>query len=122
MIQGMQSRGIPIDGMGLQYHVKDGNPPSREHVAATIKRFGDLGLKVHITELDVECKGCWGTYGADPLAAQAKIYEDALAACVEDNPGVCTAFLTWGLTDKYTWKGTDDHPLPFDENYKKKAA
>ena len=103
MIKGMQSRGVPIDGMGLQFHVDVYNPPTREHVAATIKRFGDLGLQVHVTEMDVKCDACWGTHGADPLAAQAKVYEDALAACVEDNAGVCTAFLSWGFTDKYTW-------------------
>ena len=44
MIEGMQSRGVPIDGMGLQYHVGVNNPPTREHVAAVIKSFGDLGL------------------------------------------------------------------------------
>ena len=29
---------------------------------------------------------------------------------------------TWGYTDKYTWKGTASHPLPFDENFKEKPA
>ena len=53
---------------------------------------------------------------------QARIYEDFLQACMVDNPGVCTAFLTWGFTDKYTCQGTQTHPLPFDENYKKKHA
>ena len=122
MIQGMQSRGVPIHGMGMQMHVSVDNPPTREHIAAVIKRFGDLGLQVHVTELDVKCDACWGTDGAAPLAAEAKVYEDALSACVLDNPGVCTAFLTWGLTDKHTWLGSDKHPLPFDENYAKKPA
>ena len=39
-----------------------------------------------------------------------------------DNPGVCTAFLTWGFTDKYTWLGSGKFPLPYDYNYKQKQA
>ena len=60
MIKGMKSRGVPIDGMGIQFHVKDADTASltRESVAATIKRFGDLGLQVHITEMDVKCPSC----------------------------------------------------------------
>jgi hypothetical protein len=28
----------------------------------------------------------------------------------------------WGFTDKYTWRGTSNHPLIFDENYDPKPA
>jgi hypothetical protein len=44
-----------------------------------------------------------------------------LSACLA-NPGVCTAFLTWGFTDKATWLGTAKAPLPFDELYQPKPA
>jgi GH35 family endo-1,4-beta-xylanase len=52
---------------------------------------------------------------------QARIYEDVLGACLA-NPGVCTAFLTWGFTDKITWLGAAKAPLPFDQWYKPKPA
>lgn len=40
--------------MGIQAHVSVGQPnATRKDMAAAIKRFGDLGLTVHITELDV---------------------------------------------------------------------
>ena len=59
MIKSMQAKKIPIDGMGLQFHVDDnaGNL-SRQDVANSIKRFGELGLQVHITEMDVACPSC----------------------------------------------------------------
>ena len=46
---------IQINGIGIQAHVGvDDGANSRENVAKQIKKFGDLGLKVHITELDVK--------------------------------------------------------------------
>ena len=120
MIKSMQEKKVPIDGMGIQFHVDaTGGNLSRENIAETIKSFGELGLQVHITEMDVGCPSC--TNGHNEIK-QAQIYEDALAACFIDNPGVCTAFLTWGFTDKYTWRGTNEHPLPFDENFNMKRA
>lgn len=87
-----------------------------------IKSYGDLGLQVHITEIDVGCPSCGGTGWSPRNVQQADVYRNALQACVDDNPGVCTAFLSWGITDKYTWLGTEAHPLPFDQNYNKKPA
>ena len=95
---------------------------NRKDIAAIIKSYGDLGLQVHITEIDVECASCTGTDWNHYNMMQANVYRDALQACVEDNHGVCTAFLSWGLTDKYTWLGTGKHPLPFDSNYSRKPA
>ena len=121
MIKSMQEKKIPIDGMGLQFHVDaDGGNMNRQDVANTIKRFGELGLQVHITEMDVGCPSCSDFNQAE--LKQAQIYEDTLAACFIDNPGVCTAFLTWGFTDKYTWLGTGKHPLPFDEHFNMKQS
>ena len=119
MIQGIQSKGIKIDGMGIQAHVRTGQSnATRQDMAAAIKRFGDLGLQVHITELDVKASDD----SQEEMQKQAQIYQDFLAACVFDNPGVCTAFLSWGFTDKYTWLGSNYYPLPFDQNYQKKLA
>ena len=50
---------------------------------------------------------------------------DMLAACYIDNPGVCTAFLVWGIYDGLTWLDSDGgrfYPLLFDEDYEKKPA
>lgn len=87
-----------------------------------IKSYGDLGLEVHITEIDVSCSGCSGNSDSTQNVKQAQVYKKALEACIVDNPGVCTAFLSWGITDEHTWKGVWNHPLPLDENYKRKPA
>ena len=59
MIKSMQEKKVPIDGMGIQFHVDaTGGNLSRENIAETIKSFGELGLQVHITEMDVACPSC----------------------------------------------------------------
>jgi GH35 family endo-1,4-beta-xylanase len=35
--------------------------PTYEETLAIIQEFGDLGLEVHVAELDVECPACDGT-------------------------------------------------------------
>ena len=53
MVAGMKSRGVPIDGVGLQMHISVDEYPAASDVAANIARLGKLGLDVHITEVGV---------------------------------------------------------------------
>ena len=58
------------------------------------------------------------------LTAQAQTYQDILNVCLAQS--ACTAFQTWGFTDKYSWipgffPGYG-YALPFDSNYAKKPA
>jgi len=115
LVKGMKSRGIPIDGVGLQMHVATSYWPTYQQVSSNIQRLGALGLEVHITEMDVKCP--------DPCDKnrQASVYAEVLHACLT-NKNICKSFQSWGFTDKFTWLGTNTHPLPFDENYAKKPA
>src|SRR5208283_5007001 len=53
LLRKLQAQGVPISGVGIQghYHM---DSPSIEQVDAVITAFGRLGLKVMITELDVD--------------------------------------------------------------------
>ena len=50
------------------------------------------------------------------------MYKDAFDACFIDNPDVCTAFLSWGFTDKYTWQKDGKFPLFYTDDYVEKPA
>ena len=50
--------GAPVDGIGFQSHLNLASMPTRAEVSASIQRFGEMGLQVHITELDIKCPGC----------------------------------------------------------------
>jgi len=52
IIKRLQSKGIKIDGMGLQGHWGL-TYPSREEIQTTIDMFKELGVKVSISELDM---------------------------------------------------------------------
>lgn len=53
MVRMLQQEGIRIDGIGIQGHWGL-NYPKNEHVEAAIDSFAALGVKVMITELDVD--------------------------------------------------------------------
>ncbi|WP_238626264.1 endo-1,4-beta-xylanase [Aggregatilinea lenta] len=115
LVKDLVERDVPIDGVGLQMHVDIAFPPNPADVAANILRLSALGLQVQITEMDVVTSG-------DPADAerQAEIYAEMLQVCLE--APACTAFETWGFTDRYTWQGTQTAPLLFDAQYQPKLA
>ena len=42
-------------------------------------------------------------------------------ACMATRPH-CKSMETWSYTDKYTFYGSDNYPLPWDINYEPKTA
>jgi endo-1,4-beta-xylanase len=123
LVRGLLSRGVPVNGVGLQMHVALDRYPDQQDVLANMQRLAALGLQVQITEMDVEIQG-------DPrplqqkLAAQASIFGQMLGVCLSFAP--CTAFVMWGFTDAHSWipafTGHPDAPLIFDAAYRPKPA
>lgn len=123
MVSNLVQRGIPIDGVGLQTHKGLAVAPRLDLLSANIARLGKLGLEVQFTELDVKIQDGKGSR-QERLAAQARQYGDVLRTCLAYKN--CTAFITWGFTDRYTWLGSltgkEEAPLLFDESYRPKPA
>jgi endo-1,4-beta-xylanase len=123
LVQGLLAAGVPINGVGLQMHVSLSSAPSAQDLAANMKRLQDLGLEVHITEMDVRIQ--YSSQSLDEkLLLQAQVYQSVFATCLAA-PN-CKAFVTWGVTDRYSWipsfTGHPDAPLLFDEAGKPKLA
>ncbi len=123
LVSRLKANGVPLQGVGLQMHLSVNEPPTVEAVKTNIERLGTLGLEVQITELDVQT---WDSNFSlpDKLREQAKIYGDMASVCVTFK--FCTALITWGFTDQYTWiedpSGNRDMTLPFDKLYQPKSA
>jgi len=127
---GMLERKVPIDGVGFQFHIQleKERRPSVAGIKANIQRFADLGLEVHITEMDIKVSP--PRTEAKNLE-QAKLYAEVLHACWSVSK--CTAFIVGGLRDAGSWLLSREnvallsrqlaaYALPFDEKYRPKLA
>ncbi len=121
MVLDLVNRGVPIHGVGFQMHNDLSWSLSPEDVAANLKRLADLGLEVHVTEMDVRIEQ---PSTKDELDAQAKIYGEVLGICLLASN--CTTYVIWGLSDNYSWipyffPGWGS-ALIFDHTYQPKPA
>jgi endo-1,4-beta-xylanase len=123
MARDFTSRGVPLDGIGFQMHIKlsFNDAKTLNSFAGNLKRFSDLGMEIHITELDVALDSA----DSASLAAQGALYGKVTQICLQTP--TCRVLQTWGFTDKYSWipsysKGNQGWALPFDADYKKKPA
>jgi endo-1,4-beta-xylanase len=122
MAKDFVKRGVPLSGIGLELHVSTGidQPGSLASISRNIQRLAALGLEVQFTEVDVRLQDG----SASSLNKQAQMYKDLLALCLRQP--ACTAFQTWGFTDKYSWIPTTfsgyGWALPFNQSFEKKPA
>ena len=119
LIRDLRARGVPIDGVGLQAHFVAGGIPAT--LGQNISRFAALGVKVHITELDVRVPT---PATAAMLQTQAQNYRDIVQTCL--SYPACEVISVWGLTDRESWipgafPGFGE-ALLFDVSYQAKAA
>lgn len=116
--------GVPVHAVGFQTHWLGKAHPTADRITANLQRFADLGLEVHVTEMDVATTPLEGDRQAK-LAEQARRYRLLLDACSKVD--TFTVFQTWGFADQYTWvrnfkKWPNDEPLLFDKDYQPKPA
>ena len=82
MVQDFKRRGVPLDGIGLEMHILN-LAPDVGSIAANIERFTNLGVQIHITEMDValpvDSNGL--PLHAGDLQRQAEIYSQIASAC-----------------------------------------
>lgn len=122
MATDFKRRGVPLDGIGFQMHLdlSSDNSSWLASVGRNLKRFADLGLEIHITELDIRLNGG----DSNSLNAQAELYSNIAKLCVANSR--CKVIQTWGFTDKYSWITSFYYgmgwALPFDSQYAKKPA
>ena len=148
IVKDFQSKGIHIDGIGLQGHWGL-DYPSLDELEASIKAYAETGLKIMITELDMDIlPNPFNDTGADvskrfALTKESNPYPDELPdsmQTVEANryaeffklfekyKDSITRVTFWGATDAFSWRnnwpirGRSAYPLLFDKNYMPKPA
>ncbi len=131
MVKKMKDAGVPIDGIGMQGHYNI-YFPDEEALDKAISRFSEIVNTIHITELDLrtnmESGGqlMFSRGEAKPQAPYiATIQEDQynrIFKVFRKHKDVIKNVTFWNLSDKDSWLGVNNHPLPFDENFKAKRS
>jgi len=148
VINNCKRKGVKIDGIGMQSHLHlDG--PSINEIERSILAYANAGLRVNITELEIDVLPKIEDYGnadignkyayrkeldpykkALPLAMEQKLaqrYEDVFKLYVKHSDKIDRVTL-WGTSDDESWKndfpikGRTNYPLLFDRNQQPKLA
>lgn len=147
IVKNLQEKGIQVDGVGMQGHYSL-DAPAIDEIEASILAFSELGVKVMITELDIDVLPKRGSLGADlgeryDESAAYNPYPEALPDSLEqrlaDRYGELFALFYkhrdkisrvtfWGVADHHSWlnnwpiRGRTSYPLLFDREYQAKPA
>lgn len=148
LVKKLQAAGVDITGIGSQTHISLKSPPI-EQEDATLAELGALGVKVMITELDINLLPSASTAGGADVSfrvaenpalnpyknglpdgvqqALAQRYADLFAVFVKHSD-VLKRVTFWGVTDGDSWlnnwpvRGRTSYPLLFDRAGNPKPA
>ncbi|MBR6046079.1 MAG: endo-1,4-beta-xylanase [Ruminococcus sp.] len=148
LIRNLQDKGIRIDGFGMQQHYFAA--PDFDELKRSIETYAGLGLRLHITELDISLMATmnqsehrikFGDPGFEEYMREAMSPTPEKLAKLEDiyvrlfevyrsYSDVIDCVTTWGVADDYTWLDyfgvkpgeqiIKQHPLLFNEKHEAK--
>jgi len=148
LIGKLRAQGVPVTCVGLQGHYKI-DWPSVDQLDAAIAAFAKLGVKVMITELDVDVLPPAMQYRGADISANVELqpklnpYTSGLPDSVQQtlarrysdlfgvflkHRGVLSRVTSWGVTDASSWlnnwpvRGRTSYPLLFDRDGRPKPA
>jgi endo-1,4-beta-xylanase len=129
LLSRLKAEGL-VDGMGLQGHWNI-DAPASETIIEAFNRYASLGIKLHITELDVSVYPS----NSDPQTDYNTQVELRLKTSYARffnlfrlHKDKITNVTFWGLADQHSWlngwpvAGRNNYPLLFDRQYNPKAA
>lgn len=143
VVQDLVSRGVPVDGVGHQFHLQIDDTPADVLAAIDAVDALGLGLENHATEIDVsvysdpgECfdsgVNCSSSYGSQAgdvpdsvYADQARLYRGVFRGLAQRSS--VTSVSVWGAHDGQTWLNRfpvsrSNFPLLFDADLQPKPA
>jgi len=148
IVNSLKERGIKIDGIGMQGHWGL-DYPSLEEMDASMKAYSETGLKLMITEMEMDIlPNPYNYKGADvskrfQLTKESNPYPDGLPDSMHAAQSnryaeyfklflkykdAMTRVTLWGVHDRQSWRndfpirGRTSYPLLFDRNYMPKPA
>ena len=130
MVKAMKQAGVPIDGIGMQGHYNIYGPTEKE-VDDALKLYKKIVKHIHVTELDIRVNTEMGgqlrfSQGGVNISDSVKQHLADQYARVfnvfRKHKDVIDCVTFWNLSDRDSWLGAANYPLPFDSDYKPKMA
>jgi GH35 family endo-1,4-beta-xylanase/lysophospholipase L1-like esterase len=145
LVRELRSKGLRVDAVGLQCHFRLQDQDAPQVLDEAIGAYAAAGIKVALTELDVDvlpragrgaAVGARERGGANPYAqglpsdvaqAQAQFYGEIFRA-VRRHSGEVVRVTFWGVDDGQSWLnhwpvwGRTNYPLLFDRDLQPKPA
>lgn len=144
IVNELRKRGLRIDGIGMQSHIGLDYPDLGEY-EKSIEVFGNTGLQVMITELDMSAiptvhrgadvadniafKAAFNPYAdglPEDVSKQWNARMDSVFQIYRKHSDVISRVTWWGTHDGMSWRnnfpmrGRTDYPLLFDREYRMK--
>ena len=125
LVKGLLEKGLRVDGIGMQGHW-DLQHPSVEAIREAIELYSSLGVKVHITELDISVYTWDDRANRYPTGLPESVQEQQAARygdifrLFKEYADVIERVTWWGVKDSHSWKNNfpvprrPDYPLLFD--------
>lgn len=148
LVKKLKAAGVKVDAIGIQEHINL-TWPTNSQLDATLTDFGRLGVKVMVTELDVDVLPAYDWNGnaeisfrlaADPamnpytnglpVAVQEQLaqrYADVFSVYLKHSDNLKRVTF-WGVTDGNSWlndwpiPGRTSYPLLFDRSGRPKTS
>jgi endo-1,4-beta-xylanase len=126
LLTALKRDNVPIDGLGIQSHLKVGNWFDPKVFRAFLAQISGLGLRIMFTEFDVDDVRLPADIDTrdQAVADHARQFLD-----VAFDEKAVAGLIVWGISDRYTWLNVGtrarlDHlnhrALPLDEQMRRK--
>ena len=101
LLDRLMARGVPIDAIGIQGHLKPYREGFNQAVFARfLEQLNGYGLALSVTEFDIADRG--GPPNPDKRDREVASVAKAFLDVALDNPAM-RSVLCWGLSDRYSW-------------------
>ena len=123
LIRSLKKKGVAIHGIGHQSHYNTHHPALAE-LETTIQEVARLGLRNHITEMDISLRERWDApvpVVTNELVALGARRWAEFFRMFRRNEDKIDAVVIWGVNDENSWLRVPDEPLLFT-GFEPKAA
>jgi endo-1,4-beta-xylanase len=138
LVQDLKTAGVPIHGLGLQAHMGIYEPVA-EYLDSAFIRYSQLGIPLHITELDISVHkkehgrrerkpdDDYVEFTPEMEKKQMEVYKLCFDVFRKHKTAIGSVTF-WNISDRYSWldnfpvRGRKDYPLLFDKDLKPKKA